>query len=128
MMPVVAMGFHRRRRWEWLYQQHGRVYEEETPEPYKNRKKNLYVYHGLVPAGSVQRPPHRTAHDAQACIEMRVLSDALSAECPSGNSALSAECPQVLKKFCALSTECSGQFSSVLVGALISMLVSFQII
>ena len=48
----------------------------------------------------------RTTHDAQACIEMRCKSDALSAECPSGKSALSAECPQVLKKFCALSSEC----------------------
>lgn len=48
----------------------------------------------------------RTTHDAQACIEMCIKSDALSAECPSGKSALSAECQQVLKKFCALSAEC----------------------
>jgi hypothetical protein len=62
----------------------------------------------------------RSTHDAQACIEMRVESDALSAECPSGKSAMSSECPQMLKKFCALSTDCIGQSSSVLVSALIS--------
>ena len=38
----------------------------------------------------------RTTHDAQACIEMCIKSDALSAECPSGKSALSEECQHVL--------------------------------
>ena len=30
-------------RWGWHYQQHGRVYEEETPGPYKNCTKNVMV-------------------------------------------------------------------------------------
>jgi len=71
------------------------------------------------PDPHVRAESSRTTHDAQACIEMRIKSDALSAECPSGKSALSAECPQVLKKFCALSAKCSGQFTSVLVRVLI---------
>ena len=62
---------------------------------------------------------HTMHKPASRCV-LSLTHLVLSAHQPrkSALSAASSECPKVLKKFCAFSAECIGQFSSVLVSAL----------